>query len=578
MSIDAQAEADRLAQMVADGHESDAVAYVESHQGSWSADELWAVYDAIDRVKTSNMVSTGLIFTADSAATKRIEAMVPLRSYEGGAVGYLHDKLKANGVFSSDLDGNGVVDPSEQATLDAATAAYSKDLQGAGAAAPAADKMAKEAAGSDTSGYVMPAWVQQAFGGRPTDEQLDSMRKKWNDLSGDAPVSSNVELMNLLASQSPLAAIVVQETAVGVDPDFTYTWRLADGSSAQMERGDYENFAAVTGWNLDTTEVGRIVRLADQLGMSRTIAPGQKIVDWAPVGHMAQYLRTTSNLKYDSGVQRSAMGGEAARVSGVDTKANETYMSNIQKLSNMALSYNTNMTTYGGNAGMAIIATVNPTLASRLSTTPSGSWSGPDIHAANQILVDTGLMPDNSSQWGKEGYATDTGLIFDITAGTNTPSGRRSGGGGYTRTMPDPVAVKQAARDMFKSLFMAEPDEAQLQQFVQIVQSQISSAPGNQSVDASARLRDILENNALYKEFYGKSGGLSDSEYQSQFRSAGQEMLGAEAADPAAIQGGMRTGNYQTTIGQVAGSKKAWNNSTFLGRLAQAAQVINENT
>lgn len=55
-------------------------------------------------------------------------------------------------------------------------------------------------------------------------------------------------------------------------------------------------------------------------------------------------------------------------------------------------------------------------------------------------------------------------------------------------------------------------------------------------------------------------------------------MVGAEAVDPTAIQSGMRTGDFQTTIGQVAGQKKSWGNSTFLGRLAQAAQLVSENT
>jgi hypothetical protein len=55
-------------------------------------------------------------------------------------------------------------------------------------------------------------------------------------------------------------------------------------------------------------------------------------------------------------------------------------------------------------------------------------------------------------------------------------------------------------------------------------------------------------------------------------------MLGAQAADPNAVRSGMRSGQYQTTVGAVAGTKAARDNSTFMGRLAAAAQVVGENT
>jgi hypothetical protein len=40
----------------------------------------------------------------------------------------------------------------------------------------------------------------------------------------------------------------------------------------------------------------------------------------------------------------------------------------------------------------------------------------------------------------------------------------------------------------------------------------------------------------------------------------------------------MRGGKYQTTVGAATGTREAWDNSTFLGRLARAAQLVNENT
>lgn len=587
MSIDIQAEAERLAALVAEGKEAEAAAYVAAHQASWTADELWGVYDTISRVQTGDMVSPSLIFTEGSAAQQRIDALWKAKSGEGGTAGYIQNALRSGTPWSGDLDGNGTVDPSEQKAIDAAKAAYSKDIQdGTNVSKAEADKMAEDAAQSTGSQNVLwPDWLRGMAGGSITPEQMTSLLEHWNELHPNDQVADATQLMQRMAAQTLDANIVAQDVLLGTDPDFNYVVRLADGSTTTVQRSQFETLQAMTGGDFDAAEVNRLVRLADEVGMSHVVGTGpdgqpQKAVDYAPAVLLANALGVT-NLAIDKTPRKNAVGrDQQGPDAGLPTSRQEQYVSDIYKLRNAMVAYQYNSAIYNGNVGLAYLGVMDSALASRVASTPWDQLSLQDRQQANRLFVQGGVVKgDTSTEWGAAGV---TGGDQLIDTGTVQNGGRSrsggGGGGGYSRTMPDPVAVKQAARDMFKSLFMAEPDEAQLQQFVQIVQSQISSAPGNQSVDASARLRDILENNALYKEFYGKSGGLSDSEYQSQFRSAGQEMLGAEAADPAAIQGGMRTGNYQTTIGQVAGSKKAWNNSTFLGRLAQAAQVINENT
>ena len=118
-----------------------------------------------------------------------------------------------------------------------------------------------------------------------------------------------------------------------------------------------------------------------------------------------------------------------------------------------------------------------------------------------------------------------------------------------------------------------------LNSIVSTINSTVSGAATDQSIDVSAQIRKGIEADPQYKELYGKMpAGMTPEEYQAQYRAGAATLLGNEAPDPNAIRSGLRSGNYQTTLGRVAGGKQAWNNSSFLGRLAQAAQVVSENT
>jgi hypothetical protein len=132
---------------------------------------------------------------------------------------------------------------------------------------------------------------------------------------------------------------------------------------------------------------------------------------------------------------------------------------------------------------------------------------------------------------------------------------------------------------MYKSLYLQDPTDAQLDGFVSSVTSQVMGAADNQTIEPGARIRDLIEKDGAHRELYGAMPkGMTESEYQGQFRAGASSMLGQEAADPNVLRSGMRQGEYQTTVGAAAGSKKAWGNSTFLGRLASAAQVVAQNT
>jgi hypothetical protein len=147
-----------------------------------------------------------------------------------------------------------------------------------------------------------------------------------------------------------------------------------------------------------------------------------------------------------------------------------------------------------------------------------------------------------------------------------------AGGGGRTVMKPDPVAIRQATEDMYRSLYLEDPTDEQLNAMAAKVEAAIVGAPDDQNVDGNARVRDVVESDPMYQKYYGnKPGGMSEEEYQGMHRAAQSSMLGEELAGNAAVRLGMQEGSYQTTVGATMGMKEAWDNSTFLGRLAQAS-------
>jgi hypothetical protein len=147
------------------------------------------------------------------------------------------------------------------------------------------------------------------------------------------------------------------------------------------------------------------------------------------------------------------------------------------------------------------------------------------------------------------------------------------------RVRPDPVRVEQAVTDLWRQLFLKEPDAGQKAAFAAKLESMIANQGDEESIDVEGQLRAFAEGAPEYRELYGrKPAGMSELEYQEQFRSAQRTILGNEAGDEEAVRAGLRDGQYQTAVGAAAGTKQAWDNSTWLGRLASAAQVVSEQT
>ena len=278
---------------------------------------------------------------------------------------------------------------------------------------------------------------------------------------------------------------------------------------------------------------------------------------------------------------------ELRRLTSAHVRGNDAVILQPRDLAN---AYNEGMSAYGSDPFLASIHAIDPGLAMRTSSAYDSendelNLSDGDARMLAQIVRDMtpgSTKSDFTSTMEGIGLGDSTSMLADLLADSrlrNALSGGGGGGGKAERVLPDRDAVKQSAKDMYRQLFLTEPDDAQLESFTNQVFGVISSAADNQSVDASAQLRKISEGLPEYQKFYGnKPGGMTEQEYQGQFALGQQSILGNELAGNQAVRLGMQDGKYQTAVGAAAGTAEAADNSTFQGRLAQAAQVISGKT
>lgn len=228
------------------------------------------------------------------------------------------------------------------------------------------------------------------------------------------------------------------------------------------------------------------------------------------------------------------------------------------------------------NETLAFFHTLDAGLAKRMSTNDVLSLD--DARMSLSLMAKAGLDGDNPEDFAQNMAALG---FLDPFADQliEAQKAAASAGSGRQVLQPDPVAIRQSAKDLYKQLYLTDPSEAQLDVMASQITASISSAPEDVSVSGDARVRSVVEGQPLYQEFYGNMpGGMTEEEYQGMHRAAQGSMLGAELAGNQAVKVGMRQGDYQTTVGASMGTKEAWDNSTFLGRLAKAGQVIGQNT
>jgi len=241
--------------------------------------------------------------------------------------------------------------------------------------------------------------------------------------------------------------------------------------------------------------------------------------------------------------------------------------------------FNRGMEIYDGSGTLAYLHALDPGLASRLARSGGDptKLTGEDNQLASQYMLDGGWTPEGLATLG---YAPGDQLsdFWKRMAAFRDVGEDRLAPEAPVRQRPDPVAVREQIRTIWKGLFRTDPSEDVMAAFEMELNNVLDTAPLEQTIDITARIQQFAERSEMFDDLYGAADGRDPMDYQSQFVAASQSMLGGELADEDAITAGMRSGEYQTTIGAVAGSDEAWGNSAFLGRLARAGQIINENT
>lgn len=385
------------------------------------------------------------------------------------------------------------------------------------------------------------------------------------------------------------------------EPYPSLTVRLSGGRTFSVASDEWEEAAARYGYDSDA--MTRIVRMADSNGMRG--ADGEYIA-WQPLAALLRSTGWQSDQKRqnDLSSKYQALYAEVKELerlrkagapdytwSELDAKKKQlaalgnSFGSGKEKVNprDVARGFNEGLEKYDYDPGMAYIYAQDPGLAARIKATNGDRalLSGRDRALISRYVGNGGYndADDFIVSMLQQGYAeadTSGSLVANYLKSLELAGG---GGGGRERILPDPVQVQQAAKDLYRSLFLEEPDEATLASLSATVSSAISSAPDNQNVDIEARIRQSLEGSSQYKKYYGKKpGGMTEAEYRTQFGAAQQSILGAETAGNAAVRLGMQEGQYQTAVGAAAGTKEAQNNSTWLERLARAAQNVARNT
>jgi hypothetical protein len=490
--------------------------------------------------------------------------------------------------------------------VEAARAAATASAEAAGAtaaeAAAAADAAENGVLTDRGVARLEPQIIVDTYGKPPTPEQQKELVASWNELNPDAPISNYGQLVDAINENpsDPNVSDVVGLAATGLEPTRMYQWDIsvpgvnyAPGmvtnpgtTKLTMTDREFETFKSLYGAGFSTADVKKLGQLAAQLGIgeafggvnSETGGAGWQILA-AGAAALGMWNLAEREDKANNAVpvtSRSASLNGATVTSSTIRGQQAISRNEMTRLRNWGVQYMQGMKMYGQNDTIAFLHAMNAPLATRIASTPIDKVSLTDRRQAMSFIQMAGFSPEAMQGLGF-GYI---GGLQDLPANQSA-----AGRSGPVRQMPDPDAVRQSAKDMYRTLFAAEPTDAQLAQLVGSVTSAISSADIDgedgvvQDVNTQAQIRKRLQEMPEYGDLYGKKpGGMSEEEYQAQFRNGAGVILGNAAPRPDVIRAGMRSGNYNTSVGAAATTREAWEGSTFMGRLARAAQITSENT
>ncbi len=475
--------------------------------------------------------------------------------------------------------------------------------------------------GLQSSTYVIaggtPRWILEGFG------QLSDLQKKrlveyyndalgtnfrdYNELLADPSVNLN--------DQNATNANMVEAAVNAVEPVQDLRIELP-GRQDAIHLSVEDQAQLRESYGLNTDGITRLARLANLTPYKGTDGKA-RTVDLYGLAALASYYQMQSGLdeqndrdqkvrqlqdRIDEIKGRGGREGDSAETQGLlreyQRQITELKMMNGPTSGAAAQSrngynrpgllgiqyrYNQGLDQYRQNQTLATIHVVDPALAQRITRNgiDPTKLSPTDNAAAWDILIRSGAYTRDK----RSGFRPDDPVLaafagyFDLDPNARGGGGGGGGGAGPVRRLIDKETIRARLRDEMRTLFDADAPDSLVDEMHKSLQGALDKAPQGMEFDISSRIDSWLQGLPIYQKLYhNKPAGLSEGEYKQQFVAGASSILGAQTADPQTIHAGMQTGQYQTTVGAAAVSEQAKENSTWMERLARAANTVAANT
>ena len=393
------------------------------------------------------------------------------------------------------------------------------------------------------------------------------------------------EFYQKFTTSNPETQQVADSVFLGQEPQIEHVIRTGDGREVRLSADQMGTQLAAIG--LDTRTLTNVIRTASRSGI---LAEAGGKIAWQP---LAALLKASGM----AGPQNTPRPGFTATPASTSRASTAIAMANqpvgASPLSRLGLKYNEGLTLYGRDPALGYLHALDPGLAARVVATTGGTGlSTGDRARAQQLFIDGGFDAKTMQQLGYAAFGDTVstivgdGFLSQKAKLEAEAKAKLDGSLGPVKQIYKVDASKAVGlvTDMYRAWFQKEPPKDLVENFRKNYENKLNS--GGRSgqtnttidVDPTSLLRTMLMGDPEYKSLFGnKPGGVSEEDFVNQAKSGVTDILGTVAV-PDAVRAGMKTGNQNTAIGFAAGTRAATQSSRFMGRLAAAAQIFNENT
>lgn len=611
----------------------DAAKWLEAHNREFDDNTLAAIFQQSEELSKAHRQS-------NPDAWERIQAIAARGGLAGGGEPLKGDKLAAQAIadaklgapLNEDLDRSGTVTPGEHALVSTAVQGEAKQIEQAAKSTGAsqetakatADKATKDLTSTTTPGVFdglaggAPDWLVNNLtgGSQPSPGQEAALVVTWNRYHPESPVTNVGQLYGRMKNaqgageainlSDPKIQSILESAVLGSEPLVETSVPMPGGKSIKIDQATYKNVLDNLG--MQPSDVATYVRLASRAHLyDASGQPNWQVLAMIERSRGPEAKPGATPGPRDIQEESKAQSRPPAPAKGTgpwSTRLNEAQGSLNDRTTRGfqdALKFQEGLRRYDSNDELALVYTLDPALAARLAAAPAAKWSGEDRHRLSQIEVSAGFSKQSLGALGQGGTDLSDYLDPETKAKQAQADAKKAQADKLDQAALDKAAymndlnkdgipdykqrpkldqakVRQAAKDLFQSLFLSDPTDAELANLVGAANGAQSRSNGFDDSDPQAALEASARGSSNYKSLYGaKPGGMSEQEYQAQFKSGVQDILGAQA-NPDAVKAGMRSGQFNTAVGAAAHSPGVFDNSTFMGRLAGAAQVFGEFT